>query len=219
MSKYYLVHSVVDPQNDKILKILSDGYLYSSTYSEQQGISGVPLQYVYFTLLGDNISFHGGVNFIISTDILFERSFRYALSWIGSHINETTKVNYKFNDVNKVLDKINLYIDNIKKMDPDHSIMSHEILLKKKINLHRYLVAICCRKKLSSDIIIFIKNHYPNVKILDTFPKSANELNNMINKDNNYKYKKYKTKYLNLKKNLKYGDNNFKNNATNPYWN
>lgn len=69
--KYYLMHSVVDPKPEKIKKILEDGYLYASSYSNQSGsqkhyhvssniptgISGIPLDYVHLTLVGDVCSF------------------------------------------------------------------------------------------------------------------------------------------------------------------
>ncbi|AEQ60192.1 hypothetical protein [Acanthamoeba castellanii mimivirus] len=78
-SKYYLVHSVVEPTTEKIMKILEDGYLYASSYTGQQGIYEIPLDYVYFTLLGDvNVSM-GGFKFILNIKILHKRSFRYAL--------------------------------------------------------------------------------------------------------------------------------------------
>jgi len=178
ISQYFLIHSVVDPKPDKILKILKDGYLFSSSYSGQQGISGIPLDYVHFTLLGKKSTFHGGINFILSTDILYRRTFRYALSWIGSKINYTTKINYRYDNVNKTLNKIDSYI--YQQDNPKFEDTLHEILIKKKISLHRYLIAICCGQKLSNDAINYLRKYYSHVKILESFPNSANELNLML---------------------------------------
>ena len=116
MYKYYIVHAVVDPRPEKILKILKDGYLYASSYTKEYGLFyGEYLDYVYFSLLGDEkISFgHGGITFIIDTKVLFRRSFRYALKWVGNDLDKTTKVNYRYDDVNKVLNKINQHIISI----------------------------------------------------------------------------------------------------------
>ncbi len=175
MSKYYLVHSVVDPSVDKILKILKDGYLFSSYTSKQQGISGIPLNYVHLMLLGDGSIFHGGVNFILNPKILFHQSFKYALQWIGSSIKDTIKVNHKHDDINKILDEINSHTI---KTNSHDNLFSHEILLK-KVNLHKYLVAVCCKNKLSSEIINYINEEYPNVQIIDKFPESAQDLNHI----------------------------------------
>lgn len=173
-TKYYLTHTVVDPNPDKILKILKDGHLYSSSFSGQQGISGIPLEYVYFSLLGDTrpIFGVGGITFILDSEVLFKRSFRYASGWIGGDVSKTTKVKYTYQNINKVLRKIDQY--------PKNDIMSPEILLKKRVSLDIYLVAICCNKKLTDEIINYVKIYYPYVKILDYFPKSSDQLNQLL---------------------------------------
>lgn len=54
MVKYYLVHTVIDPQPSKILKILQDGYLYSSSITNQFGLfHGEKTYHVYFSLMSD----------------------------------------------------------------------------------------------------------------------------------------------------------------------
>ncbi len=202
MVKYYLVHFVFDPTQDKIFNILHDGYLYSSSHTKKHGLfRGEYLDYVYFSLFGDHKpSFgFGGVSFIFDSKILHDRSFRYSHSWIGNDLNKSVKVSYKYDDVDKILDQLNKYINQIDANNP-LIMASHEILLKKKVNLHKYLVAICCKDNLSSEIINYIIEQYPKVIILDDFPSSASELNNLsVNYKN--KYKKYKRKYLRLKNN------------------
>lgn len=178
--KYYLIHSVFDPQPDKILKILHDDYLFSSSYSKYYGLyNGFPLDYVYFSLLGETLPFHSGINFILDTKVLYKRSFRYALKWIGNDIEDTIKVNYQFDDVDNILDEINQHIISVASSEPGRKMTSHEILLRKKVSLHRYLVAIGGIDMLSIDAINYIKQFYPHVKLLDELPESANELNDL----------------------------------------
>jgi len=181
MSNFFLVHGVIDQNPNKILKILKDGYLIASYYSHQSGLyHNDLLEYVYFSLLGDEASFpFKNISFILDSNVLYNRSFRYALKWVGGDIDKTIKVNPRFDNVDIVLYKINKHIISI---DPDYpgKNTSHEILLKKKVNLHKYLVAICCKSSLTNDVIDYANKHYPNVVILDSFPDSAEVLNNII---------------------------------------
>jgi hypothetical protein len=182
--KYYLVHSVVDPRPEKILKILKDGYLYASKYTKQYGIyHGEYLDHVYLSLFGDEKVKFGsyGVTFIIDAKILFDHSFRYALNWVGDDLKKTIEVNYKYNDVDGELDKINQHIISMDEKNPNKT-TSHEILIKKKINLHEYLVAMCCSDTLTVEIIDYLHKNYPNTIILDEIPDSANELCIVLNK-------------------------------------
>uniref|UniRef100_A0A6G6ADV7 Uncharacterized protein n=1 Tax=Borely moumouvirus TaxID=2712067 RepID=A0A6G6ADV7_9VIRU len=178
--KYYLVHSIVAPSSEKMLKILQDGYLYASGHSGFQGLSGIPLDYVYFTLLGDSEAAMGGFKLILDIKILYKRSFRYALSWVGSKLEATTKVNPRKDDVNAVLDEINDYTVTQKQNKTSFSAAWHEIIIKKKVDLHKYLRAVCYRDKLSEQVINFIQDNYPDVMIINDFPKSASELNKII---------------------------------------
>jgi len=75
------------------------------------------------------------------------------------------------------LDNINHHIIEEAKKSNTHAMTSHEILLKKKVNLHKYLKVICCRDILSKETIEYINKNYPNVIILDNFPLSAQNLN------------------------------------------
>ncbi|AEQ60224.1 hypothetical protein [Acanthamoeba polyphaga mimivirus] len=182
MAKYYLIHGVVEDKPEKIVKILSDGYLFASSYSTQQGFSGIPLDYVYFSRLGDVNVFMGGFKFILSTKILYKRSFRYALNWVGSDINRTIKVNYRYDNVDKVLDEINTHITNgTYSLSPSIDTL-HEIILKKKVNLHRYLVAVSDGNYLTPEITDYLKTNYPNVKILTEIPSSADKLSEILEK-------------------------------------
>lgn len=193
---------------------MEDGHLYASSYSEQSGpqkhyrvssdiptgISGIPLDYIHLTLVGNVCSFCCGVSFILDHRILFKRSFRYALSWVGSNIDRTIKVNYQHDDVYQTLEKINAHTVT-KQHDLSACIHSHEILLKKEINLHKYLIAICCLHQLTDDIVHYVKTNYPRVHILNARPKSATDIYQALKHHVSYhKYRKYKSKYLNLKK-------------------
>ena len=76
---FYLNHIVFGHTPEKLMQILESGYLYSSSCPECKGnialAGNEPMDYVYFLLLGDNVPFQGGINFILSDEILFRRSF------------------------------------------------------------------------------------------------------------------------------------------------
>ena len=181
MTRCYLVHAVTDPQSHKALKILKDGYLYSSMMTKEYGLyHDHPLEYVYFSLLCDEIASPTSLlTFFLDTQVLYRRSFRYALEWVGDEISRTKKVIYKYNNIDNVLRKINNHIINIDKTNPSKW-TSHEILLKKKVNL-KYLVAIYISETLQTpEILEYVKKYYPNVKVLKKFPKSAHELDVLL---------------------------------------
>jgi hypothetical protein len=205
--KYYLVHKVYNVTSDKIMKILKDGYLYASSETKISGLyPGGLLDYVYFSLFGSVKDIHvmAGVNFILDIKILYDQPFRYAYSWTGNDMNKNIEANPKNDNIDDILYELDKHIKTSIEQDP-YEIGNHEILIKEKVDLNKYLVAICCSKKISSNAKKYIKKYYPNVKIIDQIPNSATELSNILtNKiggSNNlyyYKYIKYKTKYLNL---------------------
>ena len=199
---YYIIHKIYIPSTEKILNILEDGYLCPSSETNESGLyPGGTLRHIYFSLFGNikDINTLAGITLILDPVILYKYPFRYALTWIGNDLNKSIKANPKYDNINEILQKINKHIQKNIKENPNE-IGTHEILLNKKINLHKYLVAICCTKRLSKEIINYIKKKYPNTMLLDEYPETAQKLNNMI--QNYYKYNKYKTKYLNLKNNL-----------------
>lgn len=159
---YYLGHALINPTPDKIMKILKDGYLLSNIESGAEGFyAGSPLEYVYFSLINKSLRTSiGGVVFVINPVILNRRSFRYALSWIGDEIDKTIKV--KTNNSKKIIKKI---IDHINA--EDKKTFSHEILLKKKVNLDKYLVAIYPKDMLTNDVTNYLSQRYKNVRILN----------------------------------------------------
>ncbi|XWV25374.1 hypothetical protein QJ856_gp0390 [Tupanvirus deep ocean] len=205
-TKYYLTHGVANPEPEKILKILQDGYLYANRHTGQYGLFyGETLDHVYLSLLGDeNVSFApNGVNFIFDTSILYKKKFRYAFNWIGNDIEKSIKVNPKYDNVDQILDIINQHIVNIDPSSTARKLTSHEILIKDKINLHEYLVAMCCISNLTTEIINYIRTNYPKVILIENPPNSAIELTYLLkNNKIKHKYKKYKSKYLNLKKEI-----------------
>ncbi|XWV26677.1 hypothetical protein QJ857_gp0383 [Tupanvirus soda lake] len=198
MPKYYLVHKIVNPQPDKILKILRDGYLRPSKETKESGIFPAgSLDHIYFSLFGSvkDIYALAGITFILDSKILYERPFRYALTWAGNVLEKSIPVNPEYDDVSEVLNKIDKHIINMVQNEPDE-IGTHEILLKDKINLHKYMVAICCYNRLSADVIDYVNHNYPNVEIINKIPNTSTELTKMLYK---HKYIKYKAKYLKLK--------------------
>ena len=101
------------------------------------------------------------------------------MGWKGS-VDGTIKVDYRRDDVQEVLDGINADLSTYEKGD-FKMLFSHEILLKRKANLHKYLVAVCCGNALSSEAKSYIQEFYLGVKILDEFPKSSDEMTVILN--------------------------------------
>ena len=174
MSDYYLAHAILNSNPKRVLnEILKSGYLLASDISGNQGMSYTPLEYIHFSLFKDKKPlFERTINLFISSKILYKRSFRYAFRWVGTDISSTIKVNPRKcskSTINRILNKINKYT-----LNPDNY---YEILIKNKVNLHKYLVAISPREKLGEKIINFIHKNYPNILILDSFPESSSKLN------------------------------------------
>ncbi len=179
---YYLLHKIFDPTDDKILSILYDGFLYPSSKSLISGIFPAGfLQYVFLSLFNkNNADITGGINFVIDTAILDDHSFRYALSWCGGSINDSFYVDPLFHNVDKILDRINTNVELLYSKNPDTT-CSHEIFLK-KVDLHKYLVAISGANRLSNHVKYVIRKKYPHVLLLNKLPESAVILHDMINK-------------------------------------
>lgn len=202
-SEYHLVHAVLGSNPGLVLKILKDGYLYSGFETGNSALFGSPTaKYIYFSLLNEDITFKHAVTFIINGQILYDRPFRYSLGWFTEDLD--MNIEAKHQDINKILQKIANHIKLVSDDELKRS-MSHEILIRKQVNLHKYLVAICCSQLLTPNIINYVKQYYPRVKILDKFPETSQELNRIFyNTPSSYKskYHKYKRKYLHLKDNF-----------------
>lgn len=71
-------------------------------------------------------------------------------------MDRSIEVDYRKDDVGVIIDTIN---EHIKSIDANSlmKMVSHEILLKYKVNLHKYLVAICCKSSLSRDACAYSK--------------------------------------------------------------
>lgn len=187
---YYLLHKLFGPSDDKILSILYDGFLYPSSKTLSSGMfPGGLLQYVFLSLYNKyNVIITGGINFVIDTSILDDHSFRYALSWRGCSIDDSIYVDPLFHDVDKILDRINSSVESQFQKD-QYALCSHEILLK-KVDLHKYLVAISGANMISDRVKKVIRKNYPHVLLVDNLPQSADVLNDMIKENRkNYNYK------------------------------
>jgi hypothetical protein len=172
---YYLAHTTAF---ESLLEILKSNYLFAGSEINKSRMFGKNenyAQYVYFSLLGSANTLLDGPTLFFNSDVLYKRSFRYSLGWYSEKsLDKTIKIksNNLFDsiEIDNVLEKIDL---NNKKLN---SFSSHEILLKKKINL-KYLVAICCEKYLDELTIKYINEHYPHVKILNTIKVNSNDIN------------------------------------------
>ena len=173
VKQFYLTHST---DENNLIGMINDGYIYSGIYANRSRLFGSPTsRYVYLSLLGDISSNFQNITLFLSDRVLFNRSFRYAFGWFTEDaLEKTIKVDHKRDNVLEHLESLN---DHILK---SNNVTSHEILLKKKVNLDKYLVAVCCKNNISSNTINLIKSIYPKVKILDNNPISASNLYEMM---------------------------------------
>ena len=177
MERYCLTHSSVGTDEEMILKILKSGYLYAGFYTKNYRLFGRPeAKYVYFTLYDPNNPHKFGYNFFISDRILYHRSFRHSLGWHSEDSDVNTKVKYPKDNIKKILAEITSHIINL--VGSARAWMGHEILIKKKVNLHKYLVGIssCCG--FSNEFREYVNFYYPATKLFDEYPNNMTEIYN-----------------------------------------
>lgn len=184
----YLIHSLYENDVDKIMQIFIHGYFYASfyknTFSSFYIIDLLKPKYVHLQILDHPSDFHvdnpfkADITLILSDQILYHQSWNYSLEWISDdEINKTTKVRYPNKSNNNVQAKYIIQVQNIIQIikdhiknvrnDPRYNIISHEILIKHKIDLHKYLIAIYSKNNLSPEISKYLESNYPNVKIIN----------------------------------------------------
>jgi len=164
----HLIHTTFE---EYILDILKDGYLRSSYQTKNIKMYGQPegSRYIYLRL--NKKKDYG--TFILDENLLLENNFYLKTGWSGEAYTE--KINmYKGNDYNKnslkkLIQKFNQIVNNYFKKKsqnefPIPPLMSNEILVKKKINLKKYLIQINL-SKCDKKIIDYVEKNYSNTKI------------------------------------------------------
>lgn len=199
---YYLVHCVMGygeltSDNQRVIdKIFKDGYLYCSKYTKIESRSHNPHDYVYLSLLNKYLICKYGINLVFSDKLLLHRTFRYNYNWHGFIYDETVRVKTKNKEIiMKHLNNLEKFIiknaeENVKAQKANQAVIksnngalrvpfdfcSHEIFIKKKINLHKYLIAVTIHGDKFTKTIKYITKHYPHVKILKEVPDTSTEL-------------------------------------------
>lgn len=164
----HLIHTTFEKN---ILNILKDGYLRSSyqtknvkMYGQHQGS-----RYIYLRL--DKKNDYG--NFILDENLLLENNFYLKIGWTGEADTEKKNMykseNYNKNSLKKIIQQFNQMVNNYLKNNSQNQfpiplMMSNEILVKKKINLKKYLIQINL-SKCDTKIIDYVEKNYPNTKI------------------------------------------------------
>lgn len=167
----HLIHTTFGAVEEDILNILKDGHLRTSKqtknikmYGREEGSS-----YIYLRL--DKKSDYG--TFILDENLLLENNFYLKTGWSGEAEIEKSNlhkgVDYNKNKLKKLIQKFNQIVNNYLKKNsqnpyPIPLMMSNEILVKKKINLKKYLIEINL-SKCDKKIIDYVEKNYPNTKI------------------------------------------------------
>lgn len=164
----HLIHTTFE---EDILNILKDGYLRSSYKTKNIKMYGQPKgsHYIYLRLGKKND--YG--NFILDENLLLENNFHLKTGWTGEAYTNKSNMyksdDYNKNSLKKLIQKFNQIINNYLKKNsknefPIPLMMSNEILVKKKINLKKYLIQINL-SKCDKKIIDYVEKNYPNTKI------------------------------------------------------
>jgi hypothetical protein len=150
--KYYVLHST---SYENMLSILNSKTVYSNKYTDNTRLSGDVLsEYVFCNLItnGDNID-NFGIGLIFNEKILEKKSFIFNNAWLAKPFNlKLPTIDLKlptvYNSIyvyssekkNSRTKKMQAIYDIIKQ---NNSILEHEIMFPKKINL-KFLVGIHC---------------------------------------------------------------------------
>lgn len=178
---YYLVHGT---DSVHINKILEQGYIYSGRYlpDDETRLGGwEKLPYVYCNIYFDdvkNLPHSHGYTLILHPKIIKDKGIIFNKGWAVHPTKDSIFI--KPNDENYD-EKINLIKELVKnptylpkydnKPNPLHPIMHHEVLIKDKIDVHKYLIGLLLPglEGMSDNIQqILDKNGYKNIKIFTT---------------------------------------------------
>jgi len=174
----YLQHQVFgedDLYNGRptIMSILEDGFLRRSKETKNYKMAGEEdketHKYIYLQInLRKNESQR---TFTLNMDLLLEQTFWLNIGWKGKKTDSSIRVNgtkLTKEELDTIMCEFRKTVKrNIKERKnnrPMGSLMTHEILLKKPIDLHRFLHRINCNK-LDKDHVNYIKENYENVEL------------------------------------------------------
>lgn len=186
-NNFYLVHGTDFPH---LKKILEQGYIYSGKYlpDDETRLGGwEKLPYIYCNIYFDdikNLPHSFGYTLIINPKIIIDKGIIYNIRW---HVHPNKDSIYiKPRDIDYD-EKINLIKELVKNppQAPNNlklpEFMQHEILIKDKIDIHKYLSGIILPNMEGFDDNIkdiLKKNNYNNVKIFTKLPDTKDLFTN-----------------------------------------
>jgi hypothetical protein len=176
LSDSILSHSIVGNSQGKILyKILTDGFLKSSSKTKNAGLSGEGSPYIFVKI---PISFgrqppFSGITLILDEKLLLEHIFYLHIGWSGDkngkkYIGKELSSSELSKILNKFKKDIQQYIQTYHKEKFFNLIMSNEILVKNNISIKKYLLEIIIHKRHIDEnpkLLEYIKTNYSNVKV------------------------------------------------------
>lgn len=189
---YYILHGTDLPNLESIL---NDGYIFSNIYlpHEKKRLSGwESLSYVYCNIYFDklkNLPHNFGYSVILHPKIIENEGIIFNKGWLVHPTEDSIfiephdpKIKIKINEIKKIIKNPTKLAETMINLP---SMMQHEVLIKDKIDLHKYLLGIIV-VNLDISLIEKIKNiikikKYKNVKfITDGKLPSFKELIKMI---------------------------------------
>jgi hypothetical protein len=161
-----------------IRTVLEDGFMRNANTTKNSKLTGRIEYSDYDKDAGEFIYFEMNLEskkplmttFILDSELLLEQPFMLIVGWTGGGGNGI-KINPK--KINKSV-LHNLLVDFRKKFMKENennfipglkNLMTHEIVLKKPVDLHKYLLAIK-KSSLNNQDLQYVKENYPNVKLI-----------------------------------------------------
>ena len=168
---YYLVHGT---DSLRIEKMLKQGYILSGRYlpdTETRLGGWEKLPYVYCNIYFDdikNLPHSFGDTLIIHPKIIKERGIIFNKGWKVHPDKDSIFIKPNDIEYDNKINMIKEFIENpIKIRDNMPEIMIHEVLIKDKVDLHKYLIGLILPGTGTYDNIqkILDENGYKNIKI------------------------------------------------------
>ncbi|XWV25434.1 hypothetical protein QJ856_gp0328 [Tupanvirus deep ocean] len=171
-SNYYLLHGT---DTEHLKKILQQGFILSGRYlpDDETRLGGwEKLPYVYCSIYFDdikNLSHSFGYSFIIDPRIIWDSGMIFNKGWMVHPTNDSIIIRPHDVDYDNKINSIKEYIKNppgpITNLPP---IMAHEVLIKDKIDVRKYVVGLILPgfEGIGNDIQkILEEGGYKNIKI------------------------------------------------------
>jgi hypothetical protein len=171
---YYLLHGTDTPHLEKILK---QGYILSGKYlpdTETRLGGWEKLPYVYCNIYFDdikNLPYSFGYSLIINPKIIRDHGMIFNIGWKVHPAENSIYIKPNDIDHDKKINFIKEYIKNPISSSTLPPMMTHEVLIKDKIDVHKYLIGLILpglETGYGGIQKILNENGYENIKIFTT---------------------------------------------------